>query len=147
MESNQELPNGSASFQPDELLAVVEVIEVALQAEKYFKDTKPSGVIPADHAALLSELWQVWQRASGLRSRMADGSLPVHLWHVWPLDQDGNVVASPSEFVAATATGALAQTAEMALADCPDVAGWKVIRAPAEARTYIGAAEGTESDA
>jgi hypothetical protein len=51
------------------------------------------------------------------------------LWHVWPLDRDGNEIASRSEFRTATHAEAISQASDMALAACADFAGWKTTRA------------------
>jgi hypothetical protein len=124
-------------FTVDELLVVIETLEAAMQAEGFVDTTSSGAATPADKDAILADIACVWQKARELRRQMIADHPTAHRWHVWPIDQDGNEIASVSEFRAATATGALAHTAGMAVTECADFAGWKVVRA----RTHIDAAD------
>lgn len=131
-------------FTLDELYGILDIFETAVQAVETMRASGPSGTPPVGKARLLAVLRWIADKAGLLGEQTPPHGARMHHWHVYPLDQAGEETASVSEFIAATAAGALAQTAEMSLARCADVAGWKVLRAGPAGCTQLGAGKDTE---
>jgi hypothetical protein len=127
-------------FTAGELLTIFEVLEVAVQTEGFIDTSSSGGASPEEHAEILASMRQVLAKANELHRRIT-ASGGGHRWLIWPLDEAGNEIASVSAFWAVSAAEVLTQTTGMAVTECSDFVGWKVI----QVRTQLDAAEAGES--
>jgi hypothetical protein len=119
-----------SQFTADELLTIVETFEIAVQTKGFIDTTSSGGVPLTTETELLAGMRRILGKANELHRVLLEGDKTADVWHVWPLDSAGEEIGSFSEFWSSSAADALVQASGMAVASCPDVVGWKVIRVP-----------------